>query len=108
MRRPPAGRFDRAKRALASAAMASSEHRLIDWAIALAAFAGSLVLLAVGGNIERDSGSLDVPTVLLAAAASLPLVAHRRAPVAVFVLTGLAGVALRLVAGPAGPPGGPT
>jgi signal transduction histidine kinase len=88
--------------------MASSEQRPIDWGIALAAFAGSLVLLAVGANVERDSASLDVPTVLLAAAASLPLVARRRAPVAVFVVTGLASVALRLVAEPAGPPIGPT
>src|SRR5699024_10384134 len=44
----------------------------------------------------------------LTALASLPLVAHRRAPVAVFVLTAIASIALRALDAPAGPPLGPT
>src|SRR4051794_9588709 len=88
--------------------MAPPNERLIDAGIALAALAGALGLLAVGNHIEHDTASLDLPAVLLAAAASLPLVARRRAPVAVFVATGLASVALRLVAEPAGPPIGAT
>ena len=88
--------------------MARRTEQLIDGGIALAAFAGSLVLLAVGNHAETDRADLDVLSVLLAAAASLPLVARRRAPLAVFVATGLASTALRLVAEPAGPPVGPT
>ncbi|HEX5617549.1 MAG TPA: histidine kinase [Solirubrobacteraceae bacterium] len=80
------------------------EHnpRLVDAAIAAAAFALSVVLVAVG-----DKG-LDAPGVALAAASTLPLVARRRAPLAVFVVTGIAASALHLVAEPGGPPVGPT
>jgi hypothetical protein len=88
--------------------MAPRNQRLIDWGIALAALAGTLVLLAVGNDIENHTASLDLPTALLAVAAALPLAARRRAPVGVFVVTGLATVALRLLAEPAGPPIGPT
>ena len=88
--------------------MAPRKQRLIDAGIALATLAGTLTLLAVGNHIEHDTASLDLAEVLLAAAASLPLAARRRAPVAAFVITGLASVALRLVAEPAGPPIGPT
>jgi signal transduction histidine kinase len=88
--------------------MARQDQRLLDAGMALAALAGTLILLAVGNDIEHDTASLDLPAVLLAAAASLPLAARRQAPVAVFVVTGLASVALRLVAEPAGPPIGPT
>lgn len=90
---------------------AAAEHRArratwLDAAVALAVFAGTVALLAVGESEADDS--VDAVGVLLAAAASLPLVVRRRAPVAVFVLTGLASVALRGVADPAGPPLGPT
>src|SRR5262245_54325634 len=88
--------------------MARRTEQLIDAGIALAAFAGTLVLLAVGNHAETDRADLDVVSVLLAAAASLPLFARRRAPLAVFVVTGLASTVLRLVAEPAGPPVGPT
>jgi signal transduction histidine kinase len=88
--------------------MALRRQQLIDAGIALAVFAGSLVLLAVGNHAENDRVGLTVGNVLLAAAASLPLVAHRRAPLAVFVVTGLASSALHLVADPTGPPLGPT
>jgi len=74
--------------------------------IAVAVFAGTVALLAVG---ESEAGEqLDLVGLLLCAAASLPLMARRRAPVLVFVLTGLASVALRLAADPVGPPIGPT
>ena len=77
----------------------------IDVAIAVAVFAGSLGLLAVG---ETDGGGIEALAVLLTALASLPLVWGRRAPLAVFVLTALASTALRTIAEPVGPPLGPT
>ena len=79
---------------------------LLDGAIAVAAFAASLVLLAVGE--AEDGGGIDVAGVLLTALASLPLVVRRRAPLGVFVVTGLASTVLYGVAQPAGPPVGPT
>lgn len=80
--------------------------RLADAALAVAAFAVTLGLLAVGGpDAPRSLGG---PEVLLAALASLPLIARRSSPLAVFVVTGLATVALRAIAEPAGPPVGPT
>jgi signal transduction histidine kinase len=82
-------------------------HLTIDAAIALAAFAASLALLAVGES-EDGGGAPDALGVLLTAVASLPLVARRRAPVAVFVLTAAASALLFGVAEPAGPPVGPT
>jgi signal transduction histidine kinase len=88
--------------------MAQRRQQLIDAGLALAVLAGSLVLLAVGNHAENDDVDLTVGNVLLAAAASLPLIAHRRAPMAVFVVTGLASSALHLVADPTGPPLGPT
>jgi signal transduction histidine kinase len=81
-------------------------QRAIDAAIAAAVFAATLGLLAVGEADADDT--VDAVGVLLAAAASLPLVARRRAPVLVFVLTGLFTIALRLAADPVGPPLGPT
>jgi len=51
----------------------------IDAAIAVAVFAGSLGLLAVG---ETDGGGIEALAVLLTALASLPLVWGRRAPLA--------------------------
>jgi signal transduction histidine kinase len=79
---------------------------LLDAAIAAAVFAGSVALLAVGQN-EHD-GDVTVAAVLLTALASLPLVWVRRAPLAVFVFTGLASIVLQLVADPVGPPLGAT
>jgi signal transduction histidine kinase len=67
-------------------------------------FAGSVALLVTGeGHAE-----LTAATVAVSALASLPLAFHRRAPVAVFVLTALASIALRALDAPAGPPLGPT
>jgi signal transduction histidine kinase len=80
---------------------------VLDAALALAVFAGSLALLAA-----RDSGAgtreLDLLGVLLAALASLPLVAWRRSPLAVFVVTTSASALLNGLGYPPGPPLGPT
>jgi signal transduction histidine kinase len=81
----------------------SHSELLGDAALAVAVLALSLVLLAAG-----EDGSFTAPGVLLAALSSLPLVARRPAPLGVFALTGVASVALRVVAEPAGPPLGPT
>jgi signal transduction histidine kinase len=71
-------------------------------------FAGSLALLAVRGDSGADTRGLDLPGVLLAAVSSLPLVAWRRAPLAVFVVTTAASAALNGLGYPPGPPLGPT
>ncbi len=77
-----------------------------DAVLAVAVFAASLALLAARG--DSDTRSLDALGVLLAAAASLPLAAWRRAPLAVFVVTAAASAALNGVGYPQGPPLGPT
>jgi signal transduction histidine kinase len=78
-------------------------ERQLDAAIAAGAFAVTLGLLAAAGH-----GDLDVSGVPLAALASLPLVARRRAPLLVFVVTALASAALYGVTDIGGPPVGPT
>jgi signal transduction histidine kinase len=84
----------------------ASRELWLDVAVAVAIFAGTVALLAVG---EADAGDrIDAVGLVLCAAASLPLAARRRAPIAVFVLTGLASVALHGAADPTGPPLGPT
>ena len=80
---------------------------VLDAAIAVAVLAGSIALLVVGEN-EHGGGDVSVGAVLLTALASLPLVWVRRAPLTVFVFTGLASIALHLVADPVGPPLGAT
>jgi signal transduction histidine kinase len=70
-------------------------------------FAGSLGLLAAG-EPRGGGGELDALNIVLTAVASLPLVAWRRAPLGVFVVTALASTILRGIAEPAGPPLGPT
>ena len=87
--------------------MPARNQLLLDGAIALAVFAASLVLLGLG-ETEDGTGSVDALEVLATALASLPLVARRRAPLFVFVATGLGSSALRLIAEPIGPPLGPT
>jgi signal transduction histidine kinase len=86
-------------RALRSLAMRKS-----DVGIALLVFAFSLGMLAAGNG----HGDVSAGGIALTALASLPLAAHRRAPLAVFVVTALASAAVRLLAEPAGPPLGPT
>jgi signal transduction histidine kinase len=77
---------------------------LIDAALAVVAFAGSLAFIAA----SDDGEGLDAVNVLLSALASLPLVARRVSPVAVFVLTALASAVLYGVTDVDGPPLGPT
>jgi signal transduction histidine kinase len=81
----------------------------IDAAVAAAAFALSLAILAASGAADDpDARDLDGLGVALAALASLPLVARRRAPLGVFALTASASAALNAVGYPPGPPVGPT
>ena len=79
---------------------------MLDAAVAAAVFAGTLGLLAVRG--DADTRSLDAVGVIVAAFASLPLVARRSAPLAVFVVTAAASAALNGLGYPPGPPLGPT
>src|SRR5215207_1383926 len=81
---------------------------VLDAALALAVFAGSLALLAARGDAGADTRELDALGVLLAALASLPLAAWRRSPLAVFALTAAASAALNGLGYPPGPPVGPT
>jgi signal transduction histidine kinase len=85
---------------------------LVDVAIAAAALAGSLALLAHGGfgfaDSEPRSGELDWVGGLLIACSTVPLVAWRHAPRAVFALTALASVLLGGLGYPTGLPLGPT
>jgi signal transduction histidine kinase len=77
----------------------------------VAVFGLSLALLAAGGAVresEADARGLDGLAVALAALASLPLAARRRAPLAVFALTAAASAALNGLGYPPGPPLGPT
>ena len=81
---------------------------LLDAAVAVAVFAVSLLMLAAGGADAEDARDLDALGVLLAALAALPLVARRRAPLAVFAVTATASVVLSGLDYPPGPPLGPT
>jgi signal transduction histidine kinase len=85
-------------------------ERLLDVTIAAAVFAGSLALLARGGFGfgGAEPGELDWLSGLLVAASTVPLVAWRRAPGTVFVLTASAGVLLGVFDYPIGLPLGPT
>jgi signal transduction histidine kinase len=87
---------------------AGRREALLDIAIAVAAFGGSLALLAARGSDEPHTRSLDLLGVGLVALASLPLVARRRAPLVVFVVTAAASAVLMGLGYPPGPPLGPT
>jgi signal transduction histidine kinase len=76
-----------------------------DALVALAAFGLTLVLLAVDHSGDRN---LDPVGGLLAAVASLPLIARRRMPLAVFALTAAASATLNGLGYAVGPPFGPT
>jgi signal transduction histidine kinase len=81
----------------------------LDAGIALAVFAGTLGLLAMGeGDFGHGGGGSTPFEILLAAGASLPLIARRAAPLAVFVATAGATAGLAALAEPAGPPLGPS
>jgi signal transduction histidine kinase len=81
----------------------------VDAGIAVAAFAFALGLLALGDEgLTDQAGDVNVAAILLTAVSTLPLVARRRAPLLVFVLTAAGAVAVRAFAEPAGPPVGAT
>ncbi|MGI8928165.1 MAG: sensor histidine kinase [Candidatus Limnocylindrales bacterium] len=67
---------------------------IVDIALALATFGGSVAVIAHGGigPAQPSSGELDLVSVSLAACATLPLVAWRRFPLAVFAVTAAASV----------------
>jgi signal transduction histidine kinase len=81
---------------------------LLDAAIAAVVFALSVAVLAARGDAVADTRELDPLGVLLVALASLPLVAWRRAPLAVFAVTAAASAVLNGLGYPPGPPLGPT
>ena len=112
---PTPGRFEARDRGATLAGMASrtatdsalrGAHPL-DVALAVAAFAASVALLAVGEN-EAGSGGFDALDVAIVGLTTLPLVGWRRAPLAVFVVTALASSLSFATAEPVGPPVGPT
>ncbi len=81
---------------------------LVDGAIAAAALGGSLALLVHGGIGGSRAGSgLDVLGGTLAVCAAVPLLAWRRAPFAVFVLTAAASTLAAGLGYPIGIPIGP-
>jgi signal transduction histidine kinase len=87
--------------------MASQRRELaLDIAIAGVVFVGSLALL--GHDFRADARDLDPLGVVLAALASLPLVAWRREPLAVFAITATASASLSAFGYELGPPLGPT
>ena len=81
-----------------------------DAALAILVFALTVGLLAAGGfeEPEADTRDLDGLGVLLAALASLPLVARRRSPLEVFASTAAASVLVSGLDYPHGPPLGAT
>jgi signal transduction histidine kinase len=79
---------------------------LTDAALALTAF--GLTLLLLGHLHGAASRNLDPLGVVLAAVASLPLLARRRAPLAVFAVTTAASATLNGLNYALGPPFGPT
>jgi signal transduction histidine kinase len=85
-------------------------QQLIDVGLAVAAFAATLGLMFVPESDEAHQGARDPDLlgIVLAALATLPLMARRRAPLAVFVFTALASSVLFLLGYPEGPPVGPT
>lgn len=80
----------------------------LDAAVALLALGGWLAIQAAIGANNDEARGLDALTVTLTVLGSLPLIARRRAPLAVFVVTALASIALNGVTVAAGPPIGPT
>jgi signal transduction histidine kinase len=85
------------------------ESSAIDIVIAAGAFAAMLALVITGGVGGDPSASNANPfIVLLVAASTLPLVARRDRPFAVFVVTIVASTILYAVQDPNGPPIGPT
>jgi len=63
---------------------------LVDVAIAAAALGGSLVILGHGVGAPRSGSELDLLGGVLAAGSTVPLIASRRAPLTVFIVTAAA------------------
>ena len=83
-------------------------ERAIDIGIALGVFALTVATLASGGVAnDPDARSLDALGVVLAALASLPLLARRTAPLAAFAAAATASAAINALNYPPGPPIGP-
>jgi signal transduction histidine kinase len=82
------------------------EHAL-DLGLALAVFGLSVAVLA-GISEDEPGKNLDATSLVLLALGSLPLVARRRAPLGVFVVTATASVLLVALGYPPGPPLGAT
>jgi signal transduction histidine kinase len=80
---------------------------VLDVGLAAVVFALSLAMLGARAD-EAGTRDLDPLGVLLAAFASWPLVARRRAPLAVFVVTATASAVLNGLGYAQGPPFGPT
>jgi len=88
---------------------ATTRQWLLDGVLALAAFGGTVALEAHGlGSSGSVAHTLDPVGVVIAAGTSLPLIAWRRAPVAVFLIATTASAILMIRGYPAGPPIGPT
>src|SRR5829696_2678988 len=84
-------------------------ERAIDVGIALGVFALTVGTLAGGGvSSDEDARSLDALGVLLAALASLPLLARRTAPLAAFAAAATASAAINALEYAPGPPIGAT
>jgi signal transduction histidine kinase len=83
--------------------MARGRNLAVDIGIALAAFGATIAVLGHGSS--RD---LDALGIFLAACATWPLVAHRRSPLGVLVVTTLTSAILNGLDYALGPPFGPT
>ena len=84
-------------------------ERAIDIGIALGVFALTVATLASGGVAnDPDARSLDALGVVLAALASLPLLARRTAPLAAFAAAATASAAINVLEYQPGPPIGAT
>jgi signal transduction histidine kinase len=84
-------------------------ERAIDIGIALGVFVLTVSMLAGGGvSGDEDARGLDLLGVALAAAAALPLLAWRKAPLAAFAASATASIVLNALHYPPGPPLGPT
>jgi signal transduction histidine kinase len=85
--------------------MALRRPHLSDVLVTAVAFGLTLAVLAAGHGSSRN---LDALGVVLAAAATFPLLAWRSNPLEVFVVTALASAALNGIGYAVGPPFGPT
>jgi signal transduction histidine kinase len=82
-----------------------SRQRAIDIGVAIGVFVLTVAMFASGGvSGDEDARSLDALGVVLAALTSLPLVAWRRSPLAVFAAVATAYVAVNALHYPPGPP----